>query len=254
MKICVLASGSKGNSCYIETKEAKILIDLGLNCLNTEKKLKQINVNPKEIDAILITHTHTDHTAGLKVFTKKYNTKVYQTEIMYKELKNDITRYEFIDKEIKIKDATITIIKTSHDTEDSNGYIIESDNKSLVYITDTGYINIKNHKQLKNKNIYVLESNHDIDLLMNNPKYPYHIKQRILGDKGHLSNKDSAYYLSKFIGENTKYIVLAHLSEENNTDELALKTLNEVLDEQTKQTKNILIAHQNEQTELLEVW
>lgn len=253
MKICVLASGSKGNSCYIETKEAKILIDLGINCLTLEKKLKQINVTPKEIDAILITHTHTDHTAGLKVFTKKYHTKVYQTEIMYKELKDSVTEYEFINNQIQIKDATITAIKTSHDTEDSNGYIIESNNKSLVYITDTGYINKKNHNLLKNKNIYVLESNHDIDLLMNNPKYPYHIKQRILGDRGHLSNKDSAYYLSKFIGENTKYIILAHLSEENNTDEIALKTINETLDEATKQNKNIIIAHQNEQTELIEV-
>lgn len=253
MKICVLASGSKGNCCYVETKKTKLLIDIGLNCINTEKKLKQINVEPKEIDAIFITHTHTDHIDGLKVFTKKHKTKVYLTEKMYQELSNNVIEYELIDKETYISDTKITAIKTSHDTNDSNGYIIECENKSLVYITDTGYINIKNHKLLKNKDIYVLESNHDIDKLMNNNKYPYHIKQRILGDKGHLSNKDSAYYLKKFIGENTKYIVLAHLSEENNTDELALEALNNALDESIKKNKNILIAHQNEPTRLIEV-
>lgn len=253
MKVCVLASGSKGNSCYVETKQAKILIDLGINCVSIEKKLKQLNVEPNEIDAIFVTHTHTDHIDGLKVFTKKHKTKVYLTEIMYDELKDKINNYEFIEKEVKIKDATITTIKTSHDTEDSNGYIVESEGKTLVYITDTGYINIKNHKLLKNKNIYVLESNHDVDMLMNNPKYPYHIKQRILGDKGHLSNKDSAYYLKKFIGDDTKYIVLAHLSEHNNTDELALETLNKTLNKDLKKNKQILIAHQNEKTELIEV-
>lgn len=253
MKICVLASGSKGNCCYVETKKTKLLIDIGLNCINTEKKLKQINVEPKEIDAIFITHTHTDHVDGLKVFTKKHKTKVYLTEKMYQELSNNVIEYELIDKETYILDTKITAIKTSHDTNDSNGYIIECENKSLVYITDTGYINIKNHKLLRNKNIYILESNHDIDRLMNNNKYPYHIKQRILGDKGHLSNKDSAYYLKKFIGDDTKYIILAHLSEENNTDELALEALNNALDESIKKNKNILIAHQNEPTRLIEV-
>ena len=252
MKICVLASGSKGNSCYIETKKTKILIDIGINATSIVKKLKNINVEPNEIDGIFITHTHTDHVDGLKVFTKKYKTKVYLTEIMYKELEEKIENYEFIDKETQIKDIKITSIKTSHDTEDSNGYIAESENKSLVYITDTGYINIKNHKLLKNRTIYVLESNHDVDMLMNNPKYPYHIKQRILGDKGHLSNKDASYYLKKFIGEDTRYIVLAHLSEHNNTDDLALETINKTIKEELK-NKHILIAHQNEQTELIEI-
>ena len=250
MRTCVLASGSKGNCCYIETNETKILIDMGLNCVNTVKRLNEINVEPNEIDAIFITHTHTDHTEGLKVFTKKYKTKVYLTEKMYDELKDNVQEFEIIGKETYINDAKIISIKTSHDTNDSNGYIIENDDKSLVYITDTGYINIKNHKLLKNREIYILESNHDIDKLMNNPKYPYHIKQRILGDKGHLSNKDSAYNLKKFIGENTKYIVLAHLSEENNTEELALETLNKTL-EQTNQ--EILIAQQNNITRLIEV-
>ena len=250
MKVCVIASGSKGNCCYIETKQTKILIDIGLNCITTERKLKEKNIDPDELEGIFITHTHKDHVEGLRVFNKKHKAKAYLTEIMYKELNQELTNYEFIDETTKIKDLTITAIKTSHDAEDSNGYIIENENKQIVYITDTGYINIKNHKKLKNKTMYILESNHDVEMLMNNPNYPYHIKQRILGDKGHLSNKDSAYYLKKFIGSDTKHIILAHLSEHNNTDELALKTLKETIEQNNL---DIEIAHQEIQTELIEV-
>lgn len=249
MKVCVIASGSKGNCCYIETKNTKILIDIGLNCITTERKLIEKNINPEEIEGIFITHTHKDHVEGLRVFNKKHKAKAYLTETMYKELNQELKNYEFIGETTKIKDITITSIKTSHDAEDSNGYIIENEDKQIVYITDTGYINIKNHKKLKDKTMYILESNHDVEMLMNNPNYPYHIKQRILGDKGHLSNKDSAYYLKKFIGENTKHIILAHLSEHNNTDELALKTLKETIEKNI----DIRIAHQEVQTELIEV-
>ena len=249
MKVCVIASGSKGNCCYIETKNTKILIDIGLNCITTERKLIEKNINPEEIEGIFITHTHKDHVEGLRVFNKKHKAKAYLTETMYKELNQELKNYEFIGETTKIKDLTITAIKTSHDAEDSNGYIIENEDKQIVYITDTGYINIKNHKKLKDKTMYILESNHDVEMLMNNPNYPYHIKQRILGDKGHLSNKDSAYYLKKFIGENTKHIILAHLSEHNNTDELALTTLKETIEK----NMDIRIAHQEEQTELIEV-
>ena len=251
MKVSVIASGSKGNCCYIETKETKILIDIGLNCITTERKLLEKNIDPDEIEGIFITHTHKDHIDGLRVFNKKHKAKAYLTETMYKELNQELKNYEFIGETTKIKDITITAIKTSHDAEDSNGYIIENEDKQIVYITDTGYINIKNHKKLKDKTMYILESNHDVEMLMNNPNYPYHIKQRILGDKGHLSNKDSAYYLKKFIGQNTKHIILAHLSEHNNTDVLALKTLKETLE---NNDIDIRVAYQEKQTELIEVW
>lgn len=254
MKCCVLASGSKGNCTYIEHNNVKILIDLGTTSLYAEKKLKDIDVDPKDINAILITHTHVDHINGLKVFIKKYNPKIYLSNIMHKELKNDIilNNYQYIDGDFTIDDLKINIIKTSHDTEDSNGYIIESSDSSIVYVTDTGYINQKNFKKLTNKNIYIFESNHDVAMLMDG-RYPYNIKQRILGDKGHLSNKDSGYYLSKLIGNNTKQIILAHLSHDNNTEEIALKTVKEELELSEICFNNIIIAHQESRTELIEV-
>ena len=144
------------------------------------------------------------------------------------------------------------MFKLSHDAEDINGYIIENKEDSLVYTTDTGYINQKNHKLLQNKTIYIFESNHDVEMLMNS-KYPFHIKQRILGDYGHLSNKDSAYYLSKFIGDKTKYVVLAHLSHENNTKELAQTTLENELKNKNKKIPKIIIATQDQRTDLIEL-
>lgn len=254
MKCCVLASGSKGNCTYIEYNNTKILIDLGTTSLYTEKKLKDIDVDPTDIKAILITHTHVDHINGLKVFIKKYNPKIYLSEIMHKELKKDITltNYEYIDGDFTIDDLKINVIKTSHDTEDSNGYIVESSDSSIVYITDTGYINQKNYKKLINKNVYIFESNHDVEMLMNG-RYPYNIKQRILGDKGHLSNKDAGYYLSKLIGDNTKQVILAHLSHDNNTDDIALKTVKEELKTSQVEFDNIIIAHQEFRTDLIEV-
>ena len=123
----------------------------------------------------------------------------------------------------------------------------------MVYITDTGYINEKNFKYISNKSLYVFESNHDIQMLMNNPNYPHHTKIRILSDKGHLSNNDSAYYLSKLIGSNTKYIILAHLSEQNNTSKLALSTIDSVFRKKGINFSNVLVAKQNEKTELLEI-
>jgi len=251
LKACVLASGSKGNATYISTTTTQLLIDLGISCLNVEKKLKEININPENIQSILLTHTHIDHINGLKVFIKKYNPVIYLTPEMYKVLDEfiEIPNYCFIEDGTIIGDIEIEIIKTSHDVNDSNGYVLNHANASVVYITDTGYINKKFHNKMSNKNLYIIESNHDIDMLMNG-SYPYAIKQRILGDKGHLSNKDCSYYLKKLVGKQTKAIVLAHLSEENNTEELAYETLVNALD---KDIDKIIIAKQKERTELIEV-
>lgn len=252
MDIKVLSSGSKGNTTYVDCGNIKLIIDMGNNCKYVVDKLKGLGINPRDIDAILITHTHSDHIKGLKSFVSRYNTKVYITKGMLGDL-SYLETYSIMDKEcFIIGDVLINTIKTSHDAPDSVGYIITHNNKSLVYITDTGYINKKYFKLLSNRDIYVLESNHDIELLSNS-SYPFYLRQRILGDKGHLSNYDASRYLSLFIGDNTKYIFLAHLSEENNTPDLAYDTLIERLNEDDKDIPNVIVALQDKETELVSV-
>lgn len=170
---------------------------------------------------------------------------------MYKQL-DYLEDYVSLSDEFDIKDIHITSIKTSHDTDDSRGYVISSDNSSIVYITDTGYINKKYFDILSNKNLYIMESNHDVEMLSNG-RYPFQLRQRILSDKGHLSNYDSSKYLSLFIGDNTKCIMLAHLSEENNTEELAYNTLIDRLNNDNKHIPDIIILKQDKETELISV-
>lgn len=254
MKVSVLASGSKGNVSYIETEQTKLLVDLGMTSLYVETKLKKIGVKPSDIDAVVLTHTHSDHINGLKVFCKKYHPKVYLTDKMLKDVKQffDVDNYEMINGDFQINDLEVEIIKTSHDVSDSNGYIFTNNNKSITYITDTGYINRKYHEKLKNKNIYIMESNHDVKMLQNG-KYPYHLKQRILSDNGHLSNEMSAKYLREFIGNKTEKVILIHLSHENNDPDIALETLQNILKENNKRINDILISKQDESTELIEI-
>lgn len=254
MLVSVLASGSKGNSTLITTYRVKILIDAGKNQKYLENKLNQINLSLKDIDYILITHTHADHTSSLKTIVKSYKPKIILTELMYQDL-DYLKNYEnilFLTDNLELEDLVIENIKTSHDTSDSRGYIITQGNSSVVQITDTGYLNQKYFKKLQNKTIYIFESNHNIEMLMHG-RYPKWLKARVSSDVGHLSNESSAFYLTKLIGENTKEIILAHLSEENNTPELALETLNKEFAENNIKFSNIVVAKQEERTDLIEV-
>ncbi len=253
MKIKVLASGSKGNCSLIETKSTRFLIDIGITYQRLKKELEKMNLNVDDIDALFLTHAHNDHTSGLKVLLKHSNFKIYVNKDIIKELTIDIDpeRIEMYDNLMHIKNnIEISVFKTSHDAKGSVGFLITEDNNSLVYITDTGYLNRKYFSLLSNKNIYYIESNHDEKMLMDGP-YPYYLKQRIISDEGHLSNETTAKYLKKLVGDNTKYIILAHLSEHNNTEILAFKSTREALED--RNDIKILVAKQNEALEEIEV-
>lgn len=252
MRVVVLASGSEGNATYIETNEIKLLIDLGRNAKYIKLKLESIGVDPEDIDYILISHTHKDHTSALKTFVNRYKTTILLSQEMFYELE-EIKDYENIiiyDDDIFLKDLTIRTIKSSHDAPDARNFILENKGKSVVYVTDTGYVNRKYFEILRNRDIYLFESNHDIEMLLNGP-YPKWLKSRVVGSYGHLSNKDSSFYLSKLIGENTKKIVLMHLSHINNTEEKALDMIHETFKEYEITFDNIVCAKQSEVTEVL---
>ncbi len=252
MKIKVLASGSKGNCSLIETASTRFLIDIGITYQRLKKELEKMNLTVDDIDALLLTHAHNDHTSGLKVLLKHTNFKIYANKEIIKELTVDIDkeRIELYDNLMHLKSTELTIFKTSHDAKGSVGFLVTEDNNSLVYITDTGYLNRKYFPLLKNKNIYYIESNHDEKMLMDGP-YPYYLKQRILSDEGHLSNETTAKYLKKLVGDATKYIILAHLSEHNNKEELAYEASRVAL--QDRSDIKIIVAKQNEALEEIEV-
>lgn len=251
MRSVVLASGSEGNSSFVSLDGINLLIDLGKNAKYIREKLNEIEVEPSSIDAILISHTHDDHVSALKVFLKKDHPKVYVTEKMFYDL-DFLSTYENVviyDEEIQIGTVKIDTIHSSHDASDSRNFILEGEKESLVYITDTGYVNRKYFSKLKNHTYYLMESNHDIEMLMNGP-YPKHLQQRILGSLGHLSNKDSSFYMTKLIGEKTKKVVLMHLSRTNNTEQKALEMFTLTMKEYEVDFNNVVCAKQNEITEV----
>lgn len=251
MKVKVLASGSKGNSTIVLCENTKIIIDIGISYLKFKRLLEEDLLDVTEFEAILITHSHADHIKGLASLINHTKLKVYIPEAMYVDLENILSkdRCVFIDDIFLVNDVEINLIHTSHDTTASVGYIIKHNNKELVYVTDTGYINRKFLDKIKNKDIYILESNHDEVMLMDGP-YPRFLKERVISDKGHLSNKMTAKYLKNSIGSNTKYIVLAHISEKNNTEELAYKETKNAIGDSSIE---LLVAKQDEELKYLEV-
>jgi len=251
MKLKTIASGSKGNCSIILCENTKIIIDMGISYLTLKKSLEELSLSFSDFSGILITHCHKDHTKGLKTLINKTNLNAYIPEEMYESLQEYLPypRCNFIQDEFNINDVNIELIHTSHDAPSSVGFIIKHNNHSLVYVTDTGYINRKYLSKMVGKDAYLIESNHDEIMLMDGP-YPRFLKERVISDRGHLSNKTTAKYLKEIIGTNTKNIILAHLSEKNNTEQLALEAMK---DENITENINVIIARQNEESEFIEV-
>ena len=235
MQAIIVGSGSKGNSTLLITDSKKILIDVGFSYSKIKMILGNHGYKLNDIDFILITHEHKDHITGLASLVSHEKKQVYIPTPMYKAI-NKVIDKEYIvpidDDVFEIDDLKIRFLHTSHDALYPVGFILE-DSESLLYMTDTGYISKKNLSYMKNKNIYIIESNHDPKMLMNGP-YPYVLKQRVISDTGHLSNEMTGKYLQGLIGKNTKKIILAHLSETNNLEELAIKTVSDLIGNKIK--------------------
>lgn len=232
VRICTLFSGSGGNSTYIRIGDTELLVDAGKCARTLCSALREIGSDVSRISAIFITHEHTDHVSALEVLSKKHSIPIHITSASAKKFDRDakafihknLVRHEEIEFSVSIDDLNVSSFHTPHDSMMSVGYKIETsrDNTPLkiAVATDIGYVTDNIRKNLLGCNAVVLESNHDEDMLMRGP-YPYDLKKRILSNGGHLSNKNSAT-LGAYLAENgTKAFLLAHLSEENNTPELA---------------------------------
>lgn len=219
----IINSGSKGNATLVFTKDATFLVDMGIPIKTIEDELYKFNKTINDITAVLITHNHADHYRSIKAFSPK---KMYSLE---GTIPGSLSNVIEVFKPFEVKDTKITAFPTSHDASNPCGFVFESEGEKLVYMTDTGVYLSSNTSLLKNPDYLIIESNHDIQMLLHTNR-PMELIQRILSDYGHLCNEDSAFASIEIIGDNTKEIVLAHLSEEANTPELALKAYEKVFE------------------------
>lgn len=214
MKFTILASGSTGNATLIETSQSKILIDCGTTKRYLSSRFDELNLLRTDLSALLLTHSHGDHIQQIKHFAQVPTYSPFAFDAYERSF--EIVPYQHF----TINDLTLTPIELSHDVDIIVGYVIESQDRKLVYITDTGYVKVNDYELLKNADYYIVESNFDSELLMNSNR-PYLTKQRILSDMGHLSNEACGELLSEVVSSRTQHIVLAHISQEANTPELA---------------------------------
>lgn len=233
MRISSIASGSKGNCIMIDSHQSTILVDVGISKKKTEEGLAFFEKAPENVDGILITHEHSDHIKGLGVFLRKYKKPVYATEKTIDYIINcssigqvDTDLFHVISpmKELVIGDVQIMPMQISHDAADPVCYKFMSDkseeNKCCAVVTDLGESNDKLINNLKDLDAILLEANHDVGMLQTGP-YPYYLKQRIWGEKGHLSNEACGNFINQIISDKLKHILLGHLSQENNYPALA---------------------------------
>jgi len=220
MKFNIIASGSKGNATIIKYKDSILLIDMGITLTRLQEGLKEWDLKLDQLSGALFTHDHGDHIRGLRFISPKI---CYSTRGTLTSLCNEIDFYQpFLVGEFKI-----TPYKTSHDATNPCCYLIEAGEEKLAYVTDTGYMLEETINAFKNVNYLIIESNHDIQMLLKTNR-PLELKERIMSDHGHLCNEDSAVAAANIVGPDTKEIVLAHLSEEANTPELAISAYEKI--------------------------
>ena len=233
MNLCSIASGSSGNCIYTGTDNTGILIDAGISAKRIEQGLASIDRNIKEIKGIFVSHEHSDHIKGLGVLARKHQIPIYGTRGTIEAIKKssclgviDPDLYHVIraEEEVQIDDLLIKPFRISHDAAEPVAYRMECGTKSAAVATDLGFYNQTVVDKLQKLDVLLLESNHDIHMLQVG-SYPYPLKQRILGDRGHLSNELSGRLLGEVLHDGFKTVVLGHLSKENNYEALAYETV-----------------------------
>jgi len=234
MKLCTLASSSSGNCALVSHGRTHILIDAGISLRRITKSLKALEVSPKELTAVLVTHEHTDHISGLRMLTKHHFVPIFAPEKVAQALLRAMPEAEPLIRRIlpgagfELGEMGVTSFRTPHDTPESVGYRLTAAGKTLAFATDCGCLTRELVEGTAGADIAVIEANHDVEMLING-SYPEYLKRRILSQRGHLSNDDCGR-LAVILGQGgTRRLVLAHLSRENNTPQAALRTVSDAL-------------------------
>ncbi len=259
VSVSVLASGSRGNSALVASASTRILVDAGISCRETFKRIRASGGDPRLLSAILITHEHTDHVYGLLLLAKKLGIPVFMTGPTHqawcramRDANGERTALDKLERfesgrRFQIGDIEVTPFTIPHDAVDPVGFTFRVDGLKVGFATDLGRVlaNVRYH--LRAAHVLVMESNHDVEMLRNGP-YPWPVKERVKGQHGHLSNADLADFLATDYDGSASYIVLAHLSEQNNHPELARRTAEKALGarQQTLWSNRVMVAKQAE--------
>jgi len=228
-KFVTLFSSSKGNSYYIGSSGQGILVDAGRSCKQLEQAMMSCGLDMRSVRAIFVTHEHTDHCSGLRVLASRYEINVYASEgtlegLIRNNMLCDRFSADVITSRLSIGDMLVERFDTPHDSNESCAYRVTTpDGKRAMVATDMGIMLPSVRKAISECALAVVESNHDVNMLMSGP-YPYPLKRRILSDKGHLSNVACAEELPDFVRAGVRHLVLGHLSQDNNTPDVALAT------------------------------
>ena len=231
--MCSIASGSSGNCIYFGNDHTHILVDAGISGRRIEEGLKRLDLSGRDLSGILVTHEHSDHISGLGVLARKYHVPIYMTggtadAIMRMgtvgKVEPDLIHEILEDVPFQVQDLLITPFKIPHDAAQPAGYRISCGGKSAAVATDLGKYNDYIVENLQGLDAVLLESNHDLNMLQVG-RYPYPLKLRIMGDRGHLSNENAGRLLGRIVHDRLKYVFLGHLSKDNNYEELAYETV-----------------------------